>query len=171
MKNYLAKMVRMAMTGALAGLLSLGAYTPAFAAAVSLSATEKARTPKLANGLPVPLEQVGAQQFELYFTATATQVTDNAGNTPTSGLLLSVEVSTASSGSQCYLDVFDTASPTGLSEGSSGRQLIPPVVNDSNRVLFVEFRWPKQFNKGLAVKLNNGACRATIGWTPNGGAK
>lgn len=160
-----------------AGLLVSGHYGVAFAAAgtsIGASATVVDREVVVSKGLKMTLEDKGVKQVEFFASASAGLVVDEDGDAPTCGDLVSVEVSTGPSAGTCYFMVFDSSSTTigvgALDNSKAGYALIPPVVAQASYTVVHEFRYPKQFYRGLVGKLSSATdCRATLGWRRCGG--
>lgn len=165
-------LLKVGLTSFLAGLLAANGY--AAGTAVGAGASVKPRVnPAVSMSESLRADALGVKQFEVLNNTTG-QVVDEAGTVQTTGEFVSIELSTGPSDNSCYVLVYDSASVNGLATATTGRALIPPVIAQTSATTIVEFDYPKQFHRGLAVLVSNpssgASCRATIGWRRNGGS-
>lgn len=164
MKN---KIILAVLTVAISASLS---YAGSNGKAIGAGSTVKSRINSMvSSGQPIRLEEKGVKQFHVYNEATGQQVVDENGDAPTSGALVSIEVY---GDTACYAYLFDSAVATNLALATYARMMIPPLLGSDAKTTVYEFKYPKQFNRGLVIQLSSAStgCRATCGWKRNGGA-
>lgn len=172
MKNLTKKVYAKFLMAIVAGLLASNAYAAGTAIGASATVKPRVNNPPGLGGAPLSMEAKGVKQFEV-LNNTNGLVVDEAGIAPTAGSWVSIEVSTGPSDNSCFVIVADSAASTGLGIATTGRLLVPPIVAASSAVTIIEFKYPKQFHRGLAVVTSSpssgSSCHATVGWRKNGG--